>query len=385
MSNTSILVQFENILKKCILDYFKNILSSDKISLFSGKNYIDNIDFTVLNNRDAIQGYILRGILNDIVDVKCTKNINGTDVVYGNYLNELLIEYYARDIAKRYQFNISINQSLDDTNEFITLLQNTFKENLNKYILNIKVDKLLSVTGLESITNYLDNEINVNNEDNSINLVNEETISEEKSIINDNMYTSSDGRIEFYDLNGTNYFKYVDNENKENVVALGENSKVHEYFIDRIKNLSNTDELKSGILYLELLDVLNTENKFLDVNNEQANETINNLDYTTVLDPEQIQKINDELTNGNNENEDNIRKLTPKEYEDLCIKYSSGEELTPEQLNLLKSNSPELLGDLVGTDMSIQKSSGKISKKMIFIFAGIGLLIVAVVLFLLLK
>ena len=130
------LKQFEVILKKCILDRFGSNLPENKKQILNNTNYVDDNIMNGLKNGNEIQGRILRLMLDSIIDFKCEKNFilkNGSSisVLYGEDIENELIELYAAEIAQKYKFNINVSTSpLESANTIKAALGDGFDFNI---------------------------------------------------------------------------------------------------------------------------------------------------------------------------------------------------------------------------------------------------------------
>ena len=130
------LKQFEVILKKCILDRFGSNLPENKKQILNNTNYVDDNIMNGLKTGNEIQGRILRLMLDSIIDFKCEKtfilkNGSSVNILYGEDIENELIELYAADIAQKYKFNINVSTSpLEYANTIKTALNEGFDFNI---------------------------------------------------------------------------------------------------------------------------------------------------------------------------------------------------------------------------------------------------------------
>lgn len=143
--------QFQEILKKCILDRFGNNLPQDKVNLLNSTNFVIESELVHFKTGSEIQGKILRSMLQSIVDINCIKEFTLEDnttitVPYGDDLEVEIIEFYATNIADKYKF------SIDSKKDKLTLayeLMDLLGTNFDNIVLNNKADKILEIEGLE--------------------------------------------------------------------------------------------------------------------------------------------------------------------------------------------------------------------------------------------
>ena len=155
------LKQFEVILKKCILDRFGTNLPQNKIDIINNTSYVDDNIMNGLKNGEEIQGRILRRMLDSIIDFKCNKdfilksNVK-VNVVYGEDIENEIIELYASEIAHKYKFNIDhTTLSLEKANSLREILGETFDFS----VLNLNCEVVLDNPNLSLFATNYNNEI----------------------------------------------------------------------------------------------------------------------------------------------------------------------------------------------------------------------------------
>lgn len=200
--------QFQSILKECIKDRFKNDLPQDKVNILNNKNYINVNELKDINNSLEVQGIILRNMLNDIITIKCKKELQvgseSKSIDYGELLEKIIIEYFAVEISGRYKFQIISNSSLRDKKNMVDDIKNVFGYKFENAILNQDAKSILSNSELKNIESLFDvnaideyvKNASLNNdnkiENNQVNMIEyvDTTISKqsEKSIVDDKIY-----------------------------------------------------------------------------------------------------------------------------------------------------------------------------------------------------
>ena len=144
------LIQFEQILKNCIVDRFGTSLSQDKKNVLLNGSYLDKEKFATMNSGNEIQGKILRDMLKSIISIKSIKEFtldNGTKMTLpiGEDIESEIIEFYATNIADKYQFGI------DTKNPKLTLAFGLI-EGLGSYVdnavLNNDINAIFAMPGV---------------------------------------------------------------------------------------------------------------------------------------------------------------------------------------------------------------------------------------------
>lgn len=144
------LIQFEQILKNCIVDRFGTSLSQDKKNVLLNGSYLDKEKFATMNSGNEIQGKILRDMLKSIISIKSIKEFtldNGTKMTLpiGEDIESEIIEFYATNIADKYQFGI------DAKNPKLTLafgLIEGLGSNVDNAVLNNDINAIFAMPGV---------------------------------------------------------------------------------------------------------------------------------------------------------------------------------------------------------------------------------------------
>lgn len=163
--------QFQEILKKCIVDRFGGNLTQDKIDLLNSTNYVIESELVHLKTGAEIQGKILRDMLRSIIHIKCIKPLtqedgSTTNIIFGEDIEKEIIEFYASNIADRYKFGID---SSDIRLSTAFELMDVFGPNFDKVMLNNNINEILSMNEAALFatnynnTSYTGEEVNISN------------------------------------------------------------------------------------------------------------------------------------------------------------------------------------------------------------------------------
>lgn len=159
--------QFQEILKKCIVDRFGGNLSQDKIDKLNSTNFVIESELVHFKTATEIQGKILRDMLRSIIHIKCIKeftqdNGSATNIIYGEDIENEIIEFYASNIADRYKFGI------DSSNNRLSLafeLMDIFGPNFDKVMLNNNAVEILNMNEAALFATNYNNGSSTNNEE----------------------------------------------------------------------------------------------------------------------------------------------------------------------------------------------------------------------------
>lgn len=378
------LKQFESLMKQNLIIKFGPFLSDNKIALLNFQSFVDeDIISKCDNNEDKMRGLIVRTLLDNILDIRCKKDleINGKveTISYGDLLQEILVSYYTKSIADSYQFTAS---GLSDEELMkITLLKNELGDDFDKIVLNNDANTLLAIAGDPDLIKESDNDA-IKRYTEKLDENKEVDTSREE--VKDSF--ENEGQINIVYLNGKQYVKYIDSDDVVHLVETEHtNGLVSKVYRDKIKDVGPNGRISPEDFFSELTSFVSEENLTAteDINTEYLNhEEVNMLSFihsnsaykddvkegkvthnndntihvlensndVVVTDTDSrdlvsskvIPQSDSDLSNDLNGvtlqkeevNDDVI--LSRKEYEELCDKFKSGGNLTLEQLRALK-------------------------------------------------
>lgn len=222
MTNETIekLKQFQTILKRCILDRFKNNLPQDKIDLINKTDFVNIDELKNLNNALDIQGAILRKMLYSIINITCNKDIQvGNEMKsfeYGKLLNDLLVEHFAIEISGRYKFQIRSDDKLRDKLTFVNEIKKVLGAKFESLVLTQNAKYILSMDGLKEIEAIFD-----------VNAIDEST---NKSIQanNESVSHQQQNSSNLNEIDITEYIKNTNNQSKQTVSETIQDEKYEE-------------------------------------------------------------------------------------------------------------------------------------------------------------
>ena len=378
------LKQFESLMKQNLIIKFGPFLSDNKIALLNFQSFVDeDIISKCDNNEDKMRGLIVRTLLDNILDIRCKKDleINGKveTISYGDLLQEILVSYYTKSIADSYQFTAS---GLSDEELMkITLLKNELGDDFDKIVLNNDANTLLAIAGNGDLIKEADNDAIKRYTEN---LNKNEKVDTDREEVKESF--ENKGQINIVYLNGRQYVKYIDSDDVVHLVETEHtNDLVSKVYKDKIKDVGPNGRINPEDFFNELTSFVNEENLTAteDVNLDYLNhEEVNMLSFihsnsaykddvkegkvthnsdntihvlessndivvtdtdshdlvSSKVIPQSESDLSNDL-NGKTLQKEEVNDdvvLSRKEYEELCDKFKSGGNLTLEQLRALK-------------------------------------------------
>ena len=391
MENTEVLnkvKQFESALKTLLIAKFGKVLPENKIILLNSQSFVDtDMIKQCYGDNEKLRGVVLRTLLDNVIDVKCKKDleVNGNieTVNYGDYLQDSLVEYYARIISQEKGFTIDSTQDIDKQIMLIQTLKEKLGDDFDKLVLNNDANTLLAIAGSQEFIEEADKDAIKRH----IELMNQADKVDKKA--NDTIQKVQDSfenkeQINIVYLKGKQYVKYVDKNDVVHLVETEGSKNVSKLFKEKIQQVGPGKLINPEDFFNELTKVapeenmVTTEDKNPTLQTHQETDMISfvrsNSNYVDLAKKGKVTHSNDgsihvlENTNDvvvtesnsgivssdiishnstgidNNfkqetaqvekENDDII--LSPEKYEELCNNFKSGKNLTLEELRALK-------------------------------------------------
>jgi len=385
------LKEFEVILKKYLIDYFGTYLPEDKIAILNNTSYIDINELKDITNQRELNGRVLRNMLNSILTITCYKEMkindeNSVSLLYGEYLQNGIIEYYAEQISLKYGFDINEIPELRDNLDLVKKLYERLENGLDPKVFNYNALELLNLKGLEDIASVCDEKAMDEYLKKNATLANSEVTTEEENTVL-SQYIERQGSVQLVELNNKNYIKYIDQFGKIHLTEVLEDGKAINYYREKIASLKPDEKLDPEAFFHELsdyaseevltpteevnlndlnynqismLEYIHTSDKFKPETDEQqvlhnqdmtihvigeSNDIVTTTDHVDHVDgtliKDELHEVDGVMVQ---ETEDVSEKvLTQEEYEELCLKFANNEELTLEELRALRRSTPELM------------------------------------------
>lgn len=389
--------EFESLVKRVLISKYGKMLPSDKITLLNTTEFLD--ESIIKADPSNVYGEVIRKVVGSVIDVTCTKELyisedEAKDIIYGEYLEEGLIEFYSRKIAEKFNLNLEDKPELKDNLDMVQKLYEKLGEGLDEKVFSEDALEILDAAELEELITECDNQAIESYLNNLSTAKGIGEVKDEVTPINGKGdVLDEEGRVQIVYLNGVQYIKYVDKEEQVHLVETNDSKHVSEVYRKTILGLNPGDKLDAEAFFKELTSYIPETNldvkediKTSSLNNEEVNmmnfihsskefeldgkedvithssdQTIHVIENTndivvtddkgdhvesTVISDDDDPELKDDAGGVKPEEiqeEEKIdeKVLTPEEYEKLCMKFANNEELTLEELRALRRSTPE--------------------------------------------
>ena len=389
--------EFESLVKRVLMSKYGKMLPSDKITLLNTTEFLD--ESIIKADPSNVYGEVIRKVVGSVIDVTCTKELyisedEAKDIIYGEYLEEGLIEFYSRKIAEKFNLNLEDKPELKDNLDMVQKLYEKLGEGLDEKVFSEDALEILDAAELEELITECDNQAIESYLNNLSTAKGIGEVKDEVTPINGKGdVLDEEGRVQIVYLNGVQYIKYVDKEEQVHLVETNDSKHVSEVYRKTILGLNPGDKLDAEAFFKELTSYIPETNldvkediKASSLNNEEVNmmnfihsskefeldgkedvithssdQTIHVIENTndivvtddkgdhvesTVISDDEDPELKDDAGGVKPEEiqeEEKIdeKVLTPEEYEKLCMKFANNEELTLEELRALRRSTPE--------------------------------------------
>ena len=389
--------EFESLVKRVLMSKYGKMLPSDKITLLNTTEFLD--ESIIKADPSNVYGEVIRKVVGSVIDVTCTKELyisedEAKDIIYGEYLEEGLIEFYSRKIAEKFNLNLEDKPELKDNLDMVQKLYEKLGEGLDEKVFSEDALEILDAAELEELITECDNQAIESYLNNLSTAKGIGEVKDEVTPINGKGHVlDGEGRVQIVYLNGVQYIKYVDKEEQVHLVETNDSKHVSEVYRKTILGLNPGDKLDAEAFFKELTSYIPETNldvkediKTSSLNNEEVNmmnfihsskefeldgkedvithssdQTIHVIENTndivvtddkgdhvesTVISDDEDPELKDDAGGVKPEEiqkEEKIdeKVLTPEEYEKLCMKFANNEELTLEELRALRRSTPE--------------------------------------------
>ena len=389
--------EFESLVKRVLMSKYGKMLPSDKITLLNTTEFLD--ESIIKADPSNVYGEVIRKVVGSVIDVTCTKELyisedEAKDIIYGEYLEEGLIEFYSRKIAEKFNLNLEDKPELKDNLDMVQKLYEKLGEGLDEKVFSEDALEILDAAELEELITECDNQAIESYLNNLSTAKGIGEVKDEVTPINGKGdVLDEEGRVQIVYLNGVQYIKYVDKEEQVHLVETNDSKHVSEVYRKTILGLNPGDKLDAEAFFKELTSYIPETNldvkediKTSSLNNEEVNmmnfihsskefeldgkedvithssdQTIHVIENTndivvtddkgdhvesTVINDDEDPELKDDAGGVKPEEiqeEEKIdeKVLTPEEYEKLCMKFANNEELTLEELRALRRSTPE--------------------------------------------
>ncbi|MGN1028781.1 MAG: hypothetical protein ACI4P7_01675 [Bacilli bacterium] len=389
--------EFESLVKRVLISKYGKMLPSDKITLLNTTEFLD--ESIIKADPSNVYGEVIRKVVGSVIDITCTKELyisedEAKDIIYGEYLEEGLIEFYSRKIAEKFNLNLEDKPELKDNLDMVQKLYEKLGEGLDEKVFSEDALEILDAAELEELITECDNQAIESYLNNLSTAKGIGEVKDEVTPINGKGdVLDEEGRVQIVYLNGVQYIKYVDKEDQVHLVETNDSKHVSEVYRKTILGLNPGDKLDAEAFFKELTSYIPETNldvkediKTSSLNNEEVNmmnfihsskefeldgkedvithssdQTIHVIENTndivvtddkgdhvesTVISDDEDPELKDDAGGVKPEEiqeEEKIdeKVLTPEEYEKLCMKFANNEELTLEELRALRRSTPE--------------------------------------------
>lgn len=389
--------EFESLVKRVLMSKYGKMLPSDKITLLNTTEFLD--ESIIKADPSNVYGEVIRKVVGSVIDVTCTKELyisedEAKDIIYGEYLEEGLIEFYSRKIAEKFNLNLEDKPELKDNLDMVQKLYEKLGEGLDEKVFSEDALEILDAAELEELLTECDNQAIESYLNNLSTAKGIGKVKDEVTPINGKGdVLDEEGRVQIVYLNGVQYIKYVDKEDQIHLVETNDSKHVSEVYRKTILGLNPGDKLDAEAFFKELTSYIPETNldvkediKTSSLNNEEVNmmnfihsskefeldgkedvithssdQTIHVIENTndivvtddkgdhvesTVISDDEDPELKDDAGGVKPEEiqeEEKIdeKVLTPEEYEKLCMKFANNEDLTLEELRALRRSTPE--------------------------------------------
>lgn len=389
--------EFESLVKRVLISKYGKMLPSDKITLLNTTEFLD--ESIIKADPSNVYGEVIRKVVGSVIDITCTKELyisedESKDIIYGEYLEEGLIEFYSRKIAEKFNLNLEDKPELKDNLDMVQKLYEKLGEGLDEKVFSEDALEILDAAELEELITECDNQAIESYLNNLSTAKGIGEVKDEVTPINGKGdVLDEEGRVQIVYLNGVQYIKYIDKEEQVHLVETNDSKHVSEVYRKTILGLNPGDKLDAEAFFKELTSYIPETNldvkediKTSSLNNEEVNmmnfihsskefeldgkedvithssdQTIHVIENTndivvtddkgdhvesTVISDDEDPELKDDAGGVKPEEiqeEEKIdeKVLTPEEYEKLCMKFANNEELTLEELRALRRSTPE--------------------------------------------
>lgn len=389
--------EFESLVKRVLMSKYGKMLPSDKITLLNTTEFLD--ESIIKADPSNVYGEVIRKVVGSVIDVTCTKELyisedEAKDIIYGEYLEEGLIEFYSRKIAEKFNLNLEDKPELKDNLDMVQKLYEKLGEGLDEKVFSEDALEILDAAELEELLTECDNQAIESYLNNLSTAKGIGEVKDEVTPINGKGdVLDEEGRVQIVYLNGVQYIKYVDKEDQIHLVETNDSKHVSEVYRKTILGLNPGDKLDAEAFFKELTSYIPETNldvkediKTSSLNNEEVNmmnfihsskefeldgkedvithssdQTIHVIENTndivvtddkgdhvesTVISDDEDPELKDDAGGVKPEEIQEEEKLdekvlTPEEYEKLCMKFANNEDLTLEELRALRRSTPE--------------------------------------------
>ena len=139
--------QFETMIKQNVMAMFGKYLSEEQIKQILETEFIEKSTYQDVKDSATLQGNIIRCVVNGMINLRCTKeiNVNGEDVnvEYGGALQNAAVEYYTQTIAATYGIKVNQKPEMAQDINMMEVINERLENGLDKHIFNKNANRIL--------------------------------------------------------------------------------------------------------------------------------------------------------------------------------------------------------------------------------------------------
>lgn len=254
------LKEFEEYIKRYIIFKFQKSLPESSVILLRNTEFVDEKDYKDEKDLNVAQSNLLRKIVHSIINISCELNVKISDseskkVIYGEHLENGLVEFFSNLVSKDSDFNFIIDANLKEDLEMALEVYKALQDKLEYMTFNYNAIEILEATGLDELIDK--------NDDLAISEY-IESITENVSVANDvkagtpdieeiKEEISKEGTFRIVYVNGKRDVQYIDSENKTHIIEVTKDTDISRILRDEITSKTKAHQkFNTYDLYLAL-------------------------------------------------------------------------------------------------------------------------------------
>ncbi len=271
------LKEFETTIKKYIIFRFQKFLPESSVILLTNNDY-SNIDYNdeKLTETDA-KCDIIRNMLYDIISITCELNVEVSkgkfkEVIYGEHLENGLIEFYALEVAKANGVDFKINpenkEDLEMVLEIYRVLNNkldgmTFTSNAIEILEAADLDEIIELNDNYAIDEYINNNIemvkskgiapeDLEEQKKKEEELKKQEVGSQEEVEQMNKEFAIDGVLQIIYVNGKRKVKYTDEHNITHILNVDDNYALSDIYRREFAKTKKGEKIDSKKVFEEL-------------------------------------------------------------------------------------------------------------------------------------
>lgn len=261
MSNISLdkAKQFEALVVKCLINKYGKLLPKNKIELLNSTDFLTEEMLSNVTSKEELQGIIVRAVVKGVLNIECKKEltIDGKKelIDYGYDLENELIEYYSDALAQEYGIQINKIDGLTDNIEMVMKLKDKLDEGLDPLVFESDAIKLLNKAQIQDLINKNDSLAIEKYAKEKNEVLKAKGQLEQKQLDTLNKELSDRTRLQIVYLNGKQYIKYVDKNDKVHLIETKDPQIISEAYKEGLKSYVSSNKLDVDDFFQNLKDI----------------------------------------------------------------------------------------------------------------------------------